>query len=245
MDDERPAGADDPAGELRAWAERFRAALRRLPRFERADWIAGGSPAADWLLALGLFDESEEERLAAVRRILDRAGPTIDRVRWLAYEAEFVAALDALSTSVRKLAEARAFEGEATRAVGEYTPADMRDDPALDERALRRLRAALDRRVSEDLLGPAWRRDREGRHPAVDLAAAEKDAEVSSLERAIMMTLVYDGARLTSGEREVLELDAEGYSTAEIADSLDTSKAAVRRRRSDARRKLREAGVAS
>lgn len=240
---ERERAGEDPveimreAGYTDAQIDGWRAAMAKcgeaLQRL--AEWVESADPRADWLRLWLPVSYTERERLDALRRILDRLhGPPIHPRRWAENRERFMDALADLGVTVAELADARGWDAART-ITDDLTPSEA---AAAHDDLVRALRSNLERLICDDLLGPGWRRK-----ATVNL---EHVADVGSepwaaLETHITLDALMGGAGLTAGERAALDMDRQGYSTREIADALDTTEVAVRRRRSDAGKKIRGA----
>lgn len=117
--------------------------------------------------------------------------------------------------------------------------------------------------VTEDMRGEDWERRKNARERGEDVQPVDptdlamlgqvagagpwRGQELADLEPQYGEVLdeLIKAADLTLGQAEVIALDRAGFKTKEEALILDTSEDAIRRRRSDAYRRLREAaGVA-
>jgi hypothetical protein len=206
-----------------------------MQRIEDVDArLRSGEPAADWGIILLGSDYSERERAEALARILDRmAGPPIHFKRWRVLR-------DAVAEQGMEMSGIIERDGllAAVEAVGKMTPAETFAD-AGDDTAMKRFRAALQRLACDELPGWDWAAGKSREAPLHDDVRAIEDEALARVDARADVELLVERASLTPGERDVVVLDLEDLSTAEIAQRLDTTEDAVRRRRSDARRKIR------
>lgn len=225
--------AQDPAGVphllVRLWLgmaheERLEARLR------------SGEPGADWGVAQLAGDFTECERADALSRIMDRMrGPPVHPRRFPALNA----AARSRDTTVQAEVERLAWTA-LQAAAGPRTPAQTFQD---DAGTLKAFRSELQRAVCAELLpGYDWHRGRDREAPLEeDAAGAAHDREAELDDAREALEELVRRADLTAGELKVLELDLQDVPTPDIASRLDTSPGAVRRRRADTLKKLREA----
>jgi len=246
----REQAGEDPGDLLREAvgpeeAEHVRDALRRLGDAITpfVKWLRSGDPAADWCIVLLPHTPTEDQRLAALRRILSRMkGPPIHPARWRANRVALVSACEDLGVRVDELAEARGWEAVG-QAVGGLTPAEVQKGP---KGAMKGFWSALQRLICDDLLpGHDWKHSRRRQvatpEEAPPSALLHEDERYAAVRARAEVDALLDRAGLTDYQAEVLALERDGLTTAEIAAALDRSESAVRRARSDALAKVRQA----
>jgi len=229
----------------------IRSEIQEFSRYSEtiSDWVRSGDPAADWAI---LFmpvtfpapDGAPEAdpRLAALRRILDRMpGQPIHRKRWEANRDALITACTDLGVEVEDLAEYRGWE-VAREAVGRLTPGEVRE---ASEYAMRRFRSSLSRLIRDDLLpGHDWKnsRRRSVSYEETFIDEALMDEAYSAVEARSEIEALFDRAGLSEYETQVLALDRDGHSAAEIAEELERPSAgAIYEAKRSALSKLRSA----
>lgn len=228
--------ADASPGERSAVRGQLAVQASGLAWLER--WLRSDDPAADWGVAM-LPDFTDEERLAALRRILGRMkGEPLHPRRFEANREALLAAAEDLDVRIDELAEARGWEAVAEALEG-LTPRETRDAPG---EVMRRFRGALQRLVCDDLLPDRDWGAAESRSRPLESAPPEAvQEEVHAATRTrIEVEQLIEAAGLSTYKRTILDLALRGYSNAEIADQLDRSRGAIRRARSDAYAKIRD-----
>lgn len=203
------------------------------------NWLRSGEASADWGIIMLPLDFSEGDRLDALRRILERMdGPPVHPAKWRQNRDALVTALEDMGVRVEQLAEARGWEA-VREAVGHLTPHETREQTP---EVVRSFRSALERLVGEDLLGPGWRKKTVQEAVPLDpsVLGPVEDEMFAAIDTRREVDALLDGADLTAGERDVLELARDGYENREIAERLGRTYDAVRRARSDGIRKIRD-----
>lgn len=229
--------------------EGLRAPFGRLAISARefSDWLESGDPAADYIIAMLPVSYTEDERLAALRRILHRIGPPPSQQKWNRNREVFLAALDDLGTDVHGNPYTRMRFAEqlglpvVRETIGDLTPGEVRQLADTVEKSFRR---TLDRWFRDGLLPEYdWKENR--RREVSDSVLDKAQQEMAFNDGPTNLEVEELLAVLTDYEEQVLKLDRQGYSDREIADQLETSEQAISSALSRVRKKIKSASGAS